>query len=158
VDSPESRQNRLQVGLLDARSEELLSQLSTGEHGDAWKRAKHLLGKLRPKVKGNKKAEGLLEDLDQVISHGVAESQIWSELLVILAERRKMVETDSRIAFRASVSLSEEQALTLAAVVVQAARDFIRDPNDLRSFADRIEANTPGGLVALTRGTNRDAG
>jgi len=151
VESPESRENRLQVGLLDARSEELLSQLSTGEHGDAWKQAESLLGKLRSRVKGNKQAEGLLDALGQVINCGVTESQIWSELLVLLAERRKMVETDSRIAFRQSVAMSREQAATLVAIIISAAREFIVDPADLRAFADRIEANTPGGALALDR-------
>jgi len=154
VESPESRKNRVQIGLLDARSEELLGQLSTGESGGAWTRAAELLGTLRSKLNGSKQAEGLLDDLDQVIGHGIAESRIWSEILVILAERRRMVETDSRIAFRQSMAISHEQAATLVAIIVAAAKEFITDPVKLQAFADRIEANTPGGVRALARGTS----
>jgi len=152
VESPESRKNHVQIGLLDARSEELLGQLSTGESGGAWKRAESLIPNLRSNLKGNKQVEVLLDDLGQVISQGVAESQIWSEILDILAERRKMVETDSRIAFRQSVALSQQQAATLVAIIVAAAKEFITDPVKLQAFADRIEANTPGGVRALARG------
>lgn len=157
VASEDFRHDRLQIGLLDARSEELLGQLSTGESGGAWKRAASLVAKLRSDLEGNKKVESLLNELDQVIGQGIAESQLWSEIMVILAERRKMVETDSRIAFRQSVAMSQEQAATLVAIIVSAAKEFISDPVKLQAFADRIEANSPGGVRALTRGSDLEA-
>lgn len=107
--------------------------------------------------KATKEVESLLHELDQVVGQGIAESQIWSEIMVILTERRKMVESDSRIAHHQSTALSREQAATLVAIVVTAAREFISDPVKLQEFADRIEANSPGGVRALARGSDFEA-
>jgi len=148
LDSENLRTNRNQIALMDSRADELFSKLADGGHGESLKVALASAKKLRGMTKDAKRLK-VLDEMIEVLKQGIGEDLIWNDLLDLWEQRRKTVDTDSKIAFRKSVALSAEQALALAAVVVQAARDFIRDPNDLRAFASRIEANTPGGLVAL---------
>ena len=47
ITSPETRSNRAQIAMMDARADELMGQLSTGEHGHAWRRAGVVLALLQ---------------------------------------------------------------------------------------------------------------
>ena len=149
------RSNSKQIALMDARTDELFSQLSSGGHGEQLKVALKSARTLRSRVKEKAQIK-ILDGMIATLQDGIAEDAVWDDLVDLWEQRRRTVDTDSRIAFRASVALSEEQALTLAAVVVQAAKDLIVDPVKLQEFADRIEANTPGGLVALTRDSSHE--
>lgn len=151
LDSEGIRTNRNQIALMDSRADELFSKLSHGGHGEQLREALKMARALRERAKGNVQLKRI-DHMIELLQEGIADDAIWHDLTGLWEQRRRTVDTDSKIAFRQSVAMSAEQAISLAGVVVQAARDFIKDPNDLRAFANRIEANTPGGLVALDDG------
>jgi hypothetical protein len=150
LESPESKSNRHQIALIDARSDELIGGLSTGEHGEAWVRASSAAGRLKKAFYAgdvNGVSKGLV-DLEKALESGRADAEIWRQLIDLFEQRRKSVDTDSRIAFRKSVAMSLDEALQLASIVISAAREFI-DTDDLDAFAERVAAMTPGGADAL---------
>lgn len=151
LDNPDGFTNRQQVALMDARAEELFGQLSQGGHGDQFAAAVMLSDRLGALIK-DKATQAQHEQLHRVLVEGGSDSAIWKELLTIWEDRRRAIDTDSKIQFRQRVALSQEQAAALAAIVIQAAFEVIPDEADRQRFADRVEAASPGGVRALTRG------
>lgn len=151
LNHPDFWTNRQQIGLMEGRAAELFEQLSRGESGQLYASAKKLLAQLVFFLeKGDlKKAIVQCEQILQVLEQGSADALIWNDLLVLWAERRKALDVDSKVQFRQRVAMSQEQAAALAAIVIQAAFEEIPSDEGRQRFADRVEANSPGGVRAL---------
>ena len=138
---PDLKNNRQQIALIEARMDELFLKLDSGEHGAAWARVLKIAREVDD-LPSEVRAE-LLE----LCSEGLGESANWRDLQNLIELRRKAVETDSRIAKIDATTLNAEQTMFLVGVVVNAAREFL-EPDQLQEFAERVSANTPGGVLS----------
>jgi len=156
LNNPDTFTNRQQVALMDARAGELFEQLSKGGHGDQSADALMLAKQIRTqsKDKGGQRAQ--LDQLIAVLQAGVADRAVWDELTKLWDDRRRAIDTDSKVQYRQRIAMSQEQAAALAAIVIQAAFEFIPDEEKRREFADRVQAGSPGGVRALVRSNNEE--
>jgi hypothetical protein len=156
LDDPDFSTNRKEISLLDARASELFSQLDEGGHAEQMARALEIsaeLSKVLSLKKPNPKVlTSLQRELHEILEGGVRESLVWRELMFTWEQRRKSIETDSKIAFRQKIAMSHEQAAALQAIIIMAAFEVIDDEEARKRFADRIEGAAPKAVKNLTRG------
>ena len=153
LDHPDSLSTRQQIALMDARAAELFEQMSIGGHGEMYQTALKIVEQLDLVLENPVAARAQFDQLRAVLEAGVRDHAVWKDLLDLWDDRRRAIDTDSKVQFRQRVAMSQEQSAALAAIVIQAAFEVIPDEADRQRFADRIEANSPGGVRALTRGT-----
>ena len=155
LNNPDSFTNRQQVALMDARAGELFDQLSKGGHGEQFAAALMLAEQLGSLLKEPAQKSQYSQLID-VLRDGVRDRTIWDELTKLWDDRRRAIDTDSKVQYRQRIAMSQEQAAALAAIVIQAAFEFIPDEEKRREFADRVQAGSPGGVRALVRSNNEE--
>lgn len=151
--NPARHRLKKQIALLEAREDELFQKMSAGEHGDVWKRANEAAKEMRAAIKRGslEDAERGMKTLTAALKDGRADQKVWGELSDLWEQKRKLVDTESRIDYRESVAMSLDQAMTLVGAVIATAREIIEDPDDLERFATRIKMVAFGESLGDTR-------
>jgi len=104
-----------EISLTDARIEDLLSRVDSGESGQAW----HRLGRLwtAHKVaagKGDKAAlNQILVDIDAVIDQGVGDWAIWQEIGQTIQQRERLTASERKGQLEAQQYVKVEQVMVM---------------------------------------------
>lgn len=140
---------RAEIALLDTRLEDVLKRVDSGEAGVLWKRASDLYADLR-RTMVKQDAESVIElmsELDGLFSHGVGDYAAWGEIIGLLEQRRKLVESERRRMVELEQIITAEQATMLVSALLESVRSNVSD----RSVLTAIQAD----FIRLTTGANR---
>jgi hypothetical protein len=142
---PELLELRRDIALTDARMIDLLQRVDTGESGQLWRQAQAAMARFRrERAKGNIEAmQWALARIEQLITEGVEDYAAWQEVMDLIEQRRKLVESEQRRLTMAHASLTSEQAMTLLAQVVAAIQRHVPDKAVLSAIAQDIQALVP---------------
>lgn len=133
------------IALVDTRLEEILSQLETGEAGAAWDRVQRAFTAYC--ISQTPPAFAALED---AIEAGASERERWAEVIELVDQRRKLVESQRKRLVEMKQMLLAEEAVNLMATLAAAVRRHVTDPAALEAINAEFEvlANLPGGADA----------
>jgi hypothetical protein len=149
---------RNEVALLDVRISEAVQRASAGEGGQLWPELKNVL---RDFLRGLTKrdSEGMrtpLQRMEQLIEQGAEETALWDEIVRLLDQRRKLVESERKRLVEMQQIITTEQAMTLLAVILDTIRRHVVDRKALGAIgADlaRLVAGAAGNAAQRSGGS-----
>jgi len=135
-----------EAALLDTRLSILLDTIDTGEAGGLWRRLSVEVGKYKQQIKRfrGKPPEEITDEFHSVIlpviEQGASDSEKWKEIRDIIAERKKVVESERRrlVEMQQIMTLTEASALQRA--IFEIIRNEVKDPSVIQSIATQIKA------------------
>lgn len=142
---------RDEISLSEAKVDDLLSRMDSGESDGAWLHLRDLAQRLR-RAGNEATRRSLLAELLSVITVGADEALAWSDVDRWTARKQRLVESDMRVAQVKQQMVSAEEVMTLVAAILDAIRTHVEDQDtraalarELRSIGDR------GGVVIPMR-------
>lgn len=137
-----------EIALVDARLEDMLARVDTGESGAIWtgllSAKEELLAARRANdMPGQLAALALITDL---ITKGHADYRAWAEVGALLEQRRRLVESENKRRKDMQEFITSQQALTLMGAIVGIIKEHVTDRTQLNRIAHAIDA------LALTEG------
>ena len=136
---------RQEVALVDARLSDLLQRVDTGESGKLWADVFSTWEDMKTAVaaKDKKKQQQAAAKLDALISRGASDYQAWSEIQIIIEQRRKLVESERKRLVDMQQYITSQQAMTLVAAMIGIIKENVRDRDTLQNISTAVN-----GLVA----------
>ncbi len=132
-----------EIALIDARIEDLLSRLSSGESGAAWEELNDAYFQMRTAA-----AQGLYEEersqrfrLGNIIADAVDASTSWVNIVALIEQRRRLVECEQRTAVIAAVQQRRQDAAAVIDAYTTAIQQHVSDPETctaIHAEADRL--------------------
>jgi hypothetical protein len=115
------------IALYDARINELLAQIDSGENPDIWLDLRREWGYFMSAVRegDGDKQQKLLPNINRLIIRGASKASSWKELGMILEKRRKMVESEQKRLVSTSQMIAVEQVMQLMAATIDALRKVV---------------------------------
>jgi hypothetical protein len=138
---PELLELRDNIATVDARIIDLLQRVDTGESGQLWRQAQAAMARFRrEQVRGNLEAmQQVLARIEQLITDGAADYAAWQEVMDLIEQRRKLVESEQRRLTMAHESLTSEQAMLLLTQVVATIQRHVTDRQVLGAIAQDLQ-------------------
>jgi len=137
------------VALLDSRLSELVEKIDTGESGSLWQHL-HEAHERLVRAKELKEVESMAEALTEIgelIKFGADDYANWEEIIKLLDQRRRLVESERKRLVEMQQMITVERAMVLVSAVVNAVARHIDDRKQLNAIATDIR-----GLVARQNG------
>ena len=140
VNDPELLALRDDIALIDARLAEVLGRIDTGESGKVWESVAETFNDLKVASRtGNaNKATVAMRELDDLISNGLADNVIWSEIGELLEKRRRIIESERRRLIDMQQMITAENAMLLVAALVGVIREHVTDRGILNAISADI--------------------
>lgn len=153
---PNQLVSRADIATLDARIEDLIERVDTGESGEIWKslRATYSAAEKARQLRDST-SDGItrlkaeldffqgFETVGVLIAEGMADYQAWDEVKRAMESRRVLVETEMKRVEKAGRILTAEQAAALMGAMTALVREHVADRNALAAISaglDRIAA------------------
>lgn len=127
---------REDIALVDARLADLLKRVDTGESGKLWELARKATDDLRMAM-NNENYGGVslaVDKLDRLIGSGLTDHAAWSNLLIILDQRRRLVESEQKRLVAMEQMITSEQAMMLIAGILDSLKQNIKDRHVLNAI------------------------
>jgi hypothetical protein len=142
VTDPKLIELRRDIALTDARIGDLLQRVDTGESGAIWRQAQlamagFRLAQAKGDVEGMQRAIGRVE---QLVTHGHTDYAAWDEVIALIEQRRKLVESEQKRVTMATEVLTVERAMTMLAQVVGIIERHVSDRGILQRIALDMQA------------------
>lgn len=128
---------REDVALLDARLEDVLGRVDTGESGHLWQQlidAKHEYFKAKPKDKDH-----ALTLLLRLIEEGAADYAAWDDVRSLLDQRRRLVESERKRLVDMQQTLTVEKAMLLVGAIAGIIRSHVSDTAVLQAISTDLD-------------------
>ena len=142
---PELLNLRDEIALLDAHIQDLTGHLSSG--GPAtWSQVEANVKRAAEALKEGKLSDVHqgLEAAMQALEQSEADQSTWAELLVLLEQRRKLVESERKRLVELQQVITAERAMTLIVAVVDVVRQHVVDRNTISAIAADIRSLVAG--------------
>jgi hypothetical protein len=138
---PELLELRRDIALTDARINDVLSRVDTGESGQLWRQAQAAMGRFRrEQARGNIEAmQRALVRLERLITDGAADYAAWQAVGDLLEQRRRLVDSETRRLAASHDILTSEQAMTLMAQMVAIIQRHVPDRAVLGAIAHDVQ-------------------
>ncbi len=142
IKDPELLSVRDDVGLVDTRLADVLKKLNSAETGQRWKDTQKAFNELRRAMdtKDSVKLASAGVELDALIQGGADEAQAWQEIVMLLEQRRKLVESERKRLVEMQQMITAEQAMLFLNRVVDAVRTHVKDRPTLTAIANEFAA------------------
>jgi hypothetical protein len=153
LEDAEGTSLRHELALLDARQEELLQRLPSGEHGAAWRDvgiAQSLIQDAIICFRDKRPSDGFvnvqeaLAKLQAAADVGAASEKIWDQLHATMEQKRKIVDAEIKRESRLSEVITGEQLAWFMSQVALLFRKYITDPRLLRDAVADLRVLTGG--------------
>lgn len=141
LDDPDALNLRQDVALVDARLNDLLSQVDTGESGRRWGLLKDAADAYQDASTPDDQKTALRRMLG-LIQAGFSDHLAWQDIGQALEQRRKLVDTEAKRLNQNRLTISVERGLVLMGAMVQIVRNHVKDPHVLGAIADEFEQLT----------------
>ena len=130
-----------EIALTDARLEDLLKRVDTGESGGLWLAVQSAWREFKSGTPAEKVKATVL--LDRLIDDALEDYMAWSEIQTVLEQRRKLVESERKRLVEMQQYITSNQAMTLVAAMIGIIKDNVRDRDTLQNISTAVN-----GLVA----------
>jgi hypothetical protein len=139
---PELRALRHELAVVDARINDLLGRVDTGEAGRLWCHARAAWRRLkRAQVIGRPPLQARAAvELDGILEQAVGDDAAWHEILQLIEQRRKLVESEAKRLAAMQQMMPKEQAMLWLATVVAIHKRHITDPETLQKISLDLSA------------------
>lgn len=144
------------IALMDARINDLLARVDTGEAGSLWRDLRAIYRTMEEANRA-RDTEGVriaLLTMGDLIRRGASDAALWSEIRSTLESRRKLIDTERRRLVDAQQMISAERALSLIVAFTEIVRTHVTDQTVLATIAadiGRLTGRDDGGTT-LSRG------
>jgi hypothetical protein len=137
------------IALLDARIEELLGRLDTGESVNRWKAAAAAMAEFKnwQKVGDKQGMVAALTTLDAVLTAGATESEGWADVYRAMDQRRKVTAVEIKRELAKHRVLTEDRAYEMLRLVLHTLRTRISDRKLLGLIGGDLERMLGGSVV-----------
>ena len=144
---------RDEIALVDTRLGGLVEKLGSGESGSLWRRLRGAhQGLLQAReAKDSAGIASALTEIGELIERGTDEYVNWEEILGLLDQRRRLVESERKRLVEMQQMITVERAMLLVSAVVNAVARHVPDRKQLNAIATDIR-----GLITGSNGL--DAG
>jgi len=141
---PQLLENREEIALIDARIQDLLRRVDTGESRLAWAKAQKALATYDAAMKRSEgtEAAAAFDTLRDIIRHGVGDTAAWNDLNAQIALRMKLAESERRRLVELSQTITVEQALLLIGQLSGIINTEVKDPKERAAIARQFRAIT----------------
>lgn len=133
VADPELLALNAEIALADARVEDLLKRVDTGESGEAWGLARNALTKLREAMDKGEGTHVPISMLDEIIQRGLDDYAAWREVIGTAEMRRRLVETERKRRVDMQLMITAERATILISAIADIIRRNVTDPEMRRA-------------------------
>ncbi len=128
---------RSEVSLIDSRISDLLGRVDTGESGEIWKQLRSAYNEL---VEANRKgdligATDAMFSIGSLIGEGAQDYATWNEVLSVVEQRRRMVESERKRIVEMQQTLTIEQAMLMIGALTGIIRTHVTDRNILAAIS-----------------------
>ncbi len=131
------------IALIDARLQDVLGRVDTGESGEVWQRLVKAKVEVLTAPKEEKTAR--LADLLRLIDEGADDYAAWMDVRSLVEQRRKLVESERKRLVEMQQTITAERAMLLIGAITGIIKAHVTDSAQLGAIAADI-----GALVAPT--------
>ena len=137
---PELLVLRADIALLDARIADVLGRVDKGESSQLWKSVKDTYKVYRKaRTAGDVDAEAAAwEELGALIERGHMDYLAWADVLGLLDQRRRFVESERARLKEMQQTMTAEQAMILLAAVADTVRRYVTDRTALAGISSEL--------------------
>lgn len=141
---PQLLELRDEIALVGTRQGELLTHLDSGLALERWKEAQAAYDSLMAAVRAKDSAslQAALHALGIALDAGMGDYAVWKELVELIEQRRKLVESEHKRLVAMQQMITAEQAMTLLAVVTDTVRKHVSDPAALAGISADLKKLT----------------
>lgn len=149
--SPDQASMATELALVDARVQELLQKLPSGDALEIWEAAQHGVRDLRKYLDDDKVPEALTEaeKLEDFFKTAIGERYIWREIHEVVEQRRRIADTEVKREKVLSDNMTMAQAGVFIGAVMSSIMRHVTEPsmrvavaNDLRQLIIRDNTMT----------------
>lgn len=141
-----------EIGLVDARIEDLLTRVDSGESGATWVRALNQYTELSASIKEGNAGDmiGWLGSLKETIEAGLSDYHNWAEIAGTIETRRKLVESERKRLIDIQGMITIVEAMALMRVLTDSIQRNVSDPAALKLIQQDIIRFTGVGYRTFT--------
>jgi hypothetical protein len=149
---PEKLALEAELAVIDARLAHVLQHVESGESGKVWTDLRAKWQAAEPVLTaGDPTAAGpLVQEIGALISRGSTDSAAWSDVISLIRERTRLVESERKRRIEMQQVVSVEHATALLALLVDAVRQHVHDDEALRAIQSEYARLT--GVPIAARG------
>ena len=149
INDPEILALKMDISLVDARLDDLLSRVDTGESGALWNTAHSAFIDFRSaNASGDQdKMTVALTELNRILNLGVQDYKAWDEIGKMLEQRRKLVESERKRLLDMEMVITVERQMVLLAGVVSIIKDNVTDRKILSAISADIRKLVPAEAI-----------
>lgn len=151
LSDPDLISTRSDIALMDARLEDLLAKVDTGESGETWQalqEAVHEFDKAerlanacsegRNQDKWLAEREEAMRTIIVLVQAGMSDYAAWSDIKHTLEQRRKLAETEQKRLVAMQQMISSDQAMTLVAALLASVKSHVTDRAALQAISSDV--------------------
>lgn len=148
-DDPQLLSLRAEIAMMDALLSTMLPKLGTGESGKAWDTVKKLIKKVRIAYKTENLGtmEDALSEMEDLANHRILHYETEKEIKDTVDQRRKLVETETKISMQNERAIPVEQLMLLMSQVLNVIQSVVTE--DKQRYAIAVELQR---LISLPAG------
>lgn len=131
---------RHHLALIDVRIGETLGKLDTGEATERWEQARLRVTEIRKALEESEheKALTIAEQLEDLVRRSQADDFVWAAVQDLIAQRRKLADTEGRREAALRDSLKVDQAMAFVSTVTAILREEVQDQKVLTKIGLRL--------------------
>lgn len=131
---------RQEIALLDARLNDLLARVDTGDSRSTLKNAREKYYETRNAALRNDKVEQGVQFklLGEILDKGMSDYAAWDEVHTILDQRRRLVESEQKRLVAMQQTVTTEQAMVLISALLDSVRRHVTDRPALSAIQDEF--------------------
>jgi hypothetical protein len=141
-------ENRESLAIMDARLQDVLKRVDTGEAGKLWSNLKQTYKDLRyaMRIQDAVATAEKLGELDTLISRGMADYAAWGEVYKVLELRKGLAESERKRLVEMNQMITAERAMLLVSAIMGAIKKHVLDKVTLGRVMLEIRrlVNVPG--------------
>lgn len=132
---------RDEIALLDARLQDVLSRVDTGESGRIWSDLKAAAGELaHAKRTDDKIGQAIaLNTILGLITTGHQDYAAWQDVRSLLEQRRRTVESERKRLVEMQQTITVEKAMLLLGAVAGVIKAHVKDPKQLAAISADLQ-------------------
>lgn len=142
---------RSSIALTDARVEDLLSRVDTGEAGKLWASAITVYNAMMAAVAGEeeRKFQEKIRELGQILNQGSSDFAAWGEVFGLIEQRRRLVESEQKRLIAANSMIPVDQAMVLVSALLDIIKRNVEDQKTLSIISREV------GLLMIKEGRQK---